>query len=48
MSRRQKKKCLNYVEHLLILDSAVTGCTLVSAFASLVCIPGDITSSAIG
>ena len=30
---------LNYVEHLLILSSAVTGWLSISAFASLVCIP---------
>ena len=41
MSEKYKKKCkyLNYVEHLLILVSTVTG---------LVCVPVDITSSAAG
>ena len=41
-------KYLNYVEHLLILVSAVTGCASISAFASLVCVPVGIKSSAVG
>ena len=41
-------KYLNYVQNLLILSSAITGCVSTSAFASLVCIPVGITSSAIG
>ena len=50
MSKKYKKVCttLNYIEHLLILASAVTGCILISAFASLPGIPKEITSSAIG
>ena len=38
MSAKYKKTCkyLNYVEHLLIFASTVTGCVSVSAFASLV------------
>ena len=38
MSKKYKKtsKYLNYVEHLLILDSTVTGCISISAFASIV------------
>ena len=49
MSEKYKKtcKCLNYVEQLLILVSTVTGCVSISAFASLVCDPVGITSSAI-
>ena len=39
---------LNYIEHLLSLASAVTGCVWVSAFALLVGIPIDITCSAVG
>ena len=39
---------LNYIEHLLILVSTVTGCVSIFAFASLVGIPVDITSSAAG
>ena len=31
------EKHLNYVEHLLILVSTVTGCVSISAFASIVC-----------
>ena len=41
-------KYLNYVQNLLILSSAITGCVSTSVFASLVCIPVGITSSAIG
>ena len=41
-------KYLNYVEHLLILVSTVTGCVSVSAFASLACVPVTITSSTVG
>ena len=50
MSEKHKKTCkyLNYVEHLLILVSTVTGCISISAFASLVCVPVGITSSAVG
>ena len=50
MSEKYKKACkyLNYVEHLLILFSTVTGCVTISAFASLVAIPVGITSSAAG
>ena len=45
-----KKTCkyLNYVEHLLILASAVTGCVSISAFALLVFIPIGIMSSTVG
>ena len=39
---------LNYIEHLLILVSTVTGCISIFAFASLVGIQVDITSSAVG
>ena len=48
VSEKCKKTCnyLNYVEHLLILAS--TGCVSISAFASLVCVPVGITSSAAG
>ena len=35
---------MNYVEQLLVLVSAVTGCVSISAFASLV----DIASSTVG
>ena len=41
-------KYLIYVEHLFILVSSVTGCVSISAFASLVCVPVGITSSAVG
>ena len=39
---------LNYIEHFLILASAVTGCISISVFASLLGIPIGITSSALG
>ena len=50
MSKKNKKVCttLNYIEHFLILDSAVAGHILVSDFVSLLDVPITITSSAIG
>ena len=50
MSEQYKKTSyyLNYVENLLILASTVTGCISISAFASLVCVPVIIASSALG
>ena len=50
MSEKYKKTCkyLNYVEHLLILASTIPGCVSNSAFASFVCVPIGITSSAVG
>ena len=50
MSKKHKKFCmtLNYIEHLLILASVVTGCVSISAFSSLVGVPIGITSSAVG
>ena len=50
MSKKHKKVCttLNYIEHFLILASAVTGCVSIFAFASLVGIPIGIISSAVG
>ena len=39
---------MNYIKHLIILVSRVTGCVSISAFAFLVGIPVGITSSAIG
>ena len=49
MSEKYKKICtyLNQVEHLFILVSIVTGYVSVSGFASLVCVPVGITSSAV-
>ena len=49
MSRKHKKICtfLNYIEHFLILASAITRCISVSAFAFLFGIPTRITSSGI-
>ena len=43
---KKKRKCLNHVEHLLILILTITF-YLISAFASLVWVPVGITSSAI-
>ena len=50
MSRKHKKVCttLNYIELFLILASTFTVCVSISAFASLIGIPIDITSSATG
>ena len=50
MSEKRNKTCkfLKYVEHSLILISAVTGCVSISVFASLVAIPVGITCSAVG
>ena len=49
-SKKHKNVCgvLNYIEHLLILVSTVTGYVSISALASLVGIPVDITISAVG
>ena len=48
-SKKHKKVCaiLNYIEHFLILASAITGCVSISALASLVGIPIGIMSSGI-
>ena len=50
MSGEYKKtyRYLNYIKHLFILASAVTGCVSVSAFTSLFPLPIGITSSAVG
>ena len=50
MSKQHKKvfTTLDCIEKFLILASTITGCISNSAFASLVCIPVRITSSAIG
>ena len=50
MSEKYKMTCkyLNFVEHLLILVSTITGCVSISAFVSLFCVPVGITSSAVG
>ena len=49
MSKKCKNglRILNYNEHFLILASAATGYISVSAFASLLAIPIEITSSTI-
>ena len=49
MSEKYKKTCtyLNYIEHLLILLSAVTGCVLIFSFVSLICVSVGITSSTV-
>ena len=49
MSRKHNKvhKTLNYIEHLLILISTITGCVSNSSFSYLVGIPIKITISAI-
>ena len=50
MSKKHKKICttLYYIEHFLILGSAITVCVFIFPFASLVVIPLGITSSTIG
>ena len=50
MSKKNKKVygVLNYMEHLFILISTVTGCISISGFASLVGIPIGIMSVEIG
>ena len=50
MSKKHKNICtaLSYIEHLLILASAVNGCVLISVFTSLVGIPIGISSSVLG
>ena len=50
MSKKHKKFCrvLNYIDHLLIVISTITGCVLISAFASLVGIAIGMMRSAIG
>ena len=45
---KKKYKHWNNVELLIILVSAVTGRVPISAFASLVCVPVGIMSSAVG
>ena len=53
MSKKHKTICnyiiwaLNYIEHLLIAISTITGCVSIFAFASLIGVPIGITSSAI-
>ena len=39
---------LNFIEHIFILASTITGCLSISAFTSIVGIPLEITSSSIG
>ena len=48
MGKKQREVCtaLNYIDHLLILASAVTGCISIFAFASLVGFPIGIVISA--
>ena len=50
IGEKYEKTCkyLNYVEHLLILVSTVTGCVSTSAFASTVYVPVGIISYAVG
>ena len=49
-NEKHKKVCrvLNYIDHLLIVTSTITGCVSISAFAFLFDIPIRITSSATG
>ena len=45
---KKLKKVLNYIQHLLIVISTITGCVSISAFAFLVGISIGTTRSAIG
>ena len=47
-SKKHRNICTaqNYIDHFLVLASAITGCVSLFAFASLVGIPVGITSSA--
>ena len=47
MRRNHKKVCttLIYIEHVLVLASAITGCISSTTFTSLIGIPIEITSS---
>ena len=49
ISKMYKKTCryLNYIEHLLILGSTITGSVPISVFASLVCVSVGNMSSAV-
>ena len=50
MSEKDKKVCtiFNYFEHFLAFVSAVSGCVSVSASASLIVVPLNFASSAVG
>ena len=50
MSNKHKNVCatLNYIEHFIILVSAITGCISTIDFASLIGILMGTTNSAIG
>ena len=50
MSKKHERVCkvLNYIEHLLIVISTITGCASISSFASLVRTPIGTASSTIG
>ena len=49
MSKKHKRVCRfsDYIDHLLIVISTISGCVSTSAFASLVAFPIGITSSSI-
>ena len=50
MSENYKKRWnyLNYVKHLVLLVSTITGCVSISALASLVYVPVGITNFGVG
>ena len=50
ISKKHKKVCRvsNYIDHLFIVNSIITGCVSISAFFSLVGIPIETTSCEIG
>ena len=49
INKKHKNVCrvLNYIDHLLIVTSTITGCVFISVFASIVAIPIGIASSII-
>ena len=48
MGKKHRYEVLNYIDHSLIVSSAITGCVFISAFASLFGISIGIASSPIG
>ena len=47
MSNKHNSTVLNYIDHLLIVISTITGCVSISTFVSLVGIPIRTTSYSI-
>ena len=45
---KKNKEILNYIEHLIVIITTVTGSVSISAFVFFVVVPIETTSSAIG